>query len=93
MKKHHKLFSFAATLLLLLAALSGTALAAGTESAEPTQGAPPAALYPAEVRTSEENGVIRLEKVYILSTRDDPAAIPTERAEEGSERDGDSGLY
>lgn len=78
MKKHHKLFSFAATLLLLLAALSGTALAAGTEGAEPAQGAPPAALYPAEVRTSEENGVIRLEKVYILSTRDDPAAIPTE---------------
>lgn len=78
MKKHHKLFSFAATLLLLLAALSGTALAAGMEGAEPAQGAPPAALYPAEVRTSEENGVIRLEKVYILSTRDDPAAIPTE---------------
>ena len=76
MKKHHRLLTLASALLLALAALPGTALAAeGTEPAEGTQ--PPAVLYPAEVRTSEENGIIRLEKVYYLSTRDDPAAIPT----------------
>lgn len=78
MKKHHRLFSLASALLLALAALPCTALAAETEGTEPAQGAPPpAALYPAEVRTSEENGMIRLEKVYYLSTRDDPSAIPT----------------
>ena len=78
MKKHRKLFSIASALLLALAALPCTALAAETGSAEPAQGtAPPAVLYPAEVRTSEENGVIRLEKVYYLTTRDDPAAITT----------------
>ena len=78
MKKHHRLFSLASALLLALAALPGTALAADAGGGEPAQGAqPPAVLYPAEVRTSEENGIIRLEKVYYLSTRDDPAAIPT----------------
>lgn len=78
MKKHRKLFSIASALLLALAAFPSTALAAEAESAEPAQGTPPSAvLYPAEVRTSEENGVIRLEKVYYLSTHDDPAAIPT----------------
>ena len=78
MKKHHRLVSLASALLLSLAALPCTALAAETEGTEPAQGAPPpAVLYPAEVRTSEENGMIRLEKVYYLSTRDDPAAIPT----------------
>ena len=39
---------------------------------------PSPAVYPAEVRASEENGVARLEKVYYLTVRDDPAAIPTE---------------
>ena len=78
MKKHHRLVSLASALLLALAALPCTALAAETEGTEPAQGAPPpAVLYPAEVRTSEENGMIRLEKVYYLSTRDDPSAIPT----------------
>ena len=78
MKKHRRLFALASALLLTLTALPCTALAADAESAEPAQGAPPpAVLYPAEVRTSEENGMIRLEKVYYLSTRDDPAAIPT----------------
>lgn len=78
MKKHHRLVSLASALLLALAALPCTALAAETEGTEPAQGAPPSAvLYPAEVRTSEENGMIRLEKVYYLSTRDDPSAIPT----------------
>ena len=35
-------------------------------------------LYPAEVRQSEENGVTRIEKIYYLTSRDDPSAIPTE---------------
>ena len=78
MKKHRRLFALASALLLTLTALPCTALAADAEAGEPAQGAPPpAVLYPAEVRTSEENGMIRLEKVYVLSTRDDPAAIPT----------------
>lgn len=78
MKKHRRLFALASALVLALAALPCSALAADAEGAEPAQGAPPpAVLYPAEVRTSEENGMIRLEKVYVLSTRDDPAAIPT----------------
>lgn len=78
MKKHRRLFALASALLLTLTALPCTALAADAEGAEPAQGAsPPAVLYPAEVRTSEENGMIRLEKVYYLSTCDDPAAIPT----------------
>jgi len=64
MKKHHRLVSLASALLLALAALPCTALAADAEGGEPAQGAPPpAVLYPAEVRTSEENGMIRLEKV------------------------------
>ena len=78
MKKHHRLFTLASALLLAFAALPGTALAVDTGDREPARSAPtPAVLYPAEVRTSEENGMIRLEKVYYLSTRDDPAAIPT----------------
>ena len=78
MKKHHRLVSLASALLLALAALPCTAMAAEAGDTEPAQGAPPpAVLYPAEVRASEENGMIRLEKVYYLSTRDDPAAIPT----------------
>ena len=78
MKKHRRLFALASVFLLALTALPCTALAAEAEGTEPPQGAPPpAVLYPAEVRTSEENGMIRLEKVYVLSTRDDPAAIPT----------------
>lgn len=35
------------------------------------------AVYPAEVRASEENGVYRLKKVYYLTAKDDPATIPT----------------
>ena len=72
--QNFQLVSLASALLLALAALPCTALAAEAGDTEPAQGAPPpAALYPAEVRTSEENGMIRLEKVYYLSTRDDPA--------------------
>ena len=41
--------------------------------------APPAipAIYPAEVHSSESGGVYRLEKVYYLTAKDDPTAIPT----------------
>lgn len=66
-------------LLLAIALLPGTALAADADDGEPTPDAPPpAVVYPAEVRTSEENGMIRLERIYYLSVKDDPAAIPTE---------------
>lgn len=34
-------------------------------------------VYPIEVHSSESGGVYRLEKVYCLGTKDDPAAIPT----------------
>lgn len=78
MKKHRRLFPALSALLLALAMLPCTALAAEPESTEPPEQQPPAVLYPAEVRTSEENGMIRLEKVYYLSVHDDPSAIPTE---------------
>ena len=79
MKHKRSLFTFAVVLVLVLAVFPGEALAADTEGAEPTpETPPPATLYPAEVRTSEENGMIRLERIYYLSTRDDPTAIPTE---------------
>ena len=79
MKHKRSLFTFAVVLVLVLAVFPGAALAADTEGAEATpETPPPATLYPAEVRTSEENGMIRLERIYYLSTRDDPAAIPTE---------------
>lgn len=78
MKHKRSLITFAAVLLFALAVFPGTALAADADGAEPTQEPPPPAVYPAEVRTSEENGMIRLERIYYLSTRDDPAVIPTE---------------
>ena len=70
MKKHHRLLSLAAVLLLALAVSPCTALAADAEETGP-EPTPAAVLYPSEERTSEENGVIRLEKVYYLSSRDD----------------------
>lgn len=78
MKHKRRLSTFAAALLLVLAIFPGTALAADTEGAATTPEPPPVTLYPAEVRLSEENGMIRLERVYYLSTHDDPSAIPTE---------------
>ena len=38
-------------------------------------------IYPIEVHSSESGGVYRLEKVYCLGTKDDPAAIPTQSFE------------
>lgn len=91
MKRKRGAFSIAAALLLAVAVLPCGALAAGTdetvtETADPApvveqeQAATtpaPSAVYPAEVRASEENGVHYLEKVYCLTVKDDPAAIPT----------------
>lgn len=89
MKRKRGAFTIAAALLLAVAVLPCGALAAGTEEAETADPAPvveqeqtapvpaPSAVYPAEVRASEENGVHYLEKVYCLTVKDDPAAIPT----------------
>ena len=71
--------------LLLLCSMTGMAFAAEAESdyintldAPVEEQTPPSvAVYPAEVRTSEENGVSRLEKIYYLTAADDPSAIPT----------------
>ena len=79
MKHHRKLFTLALSLLLVLILLPGSAMAADPDAPKQAQAVPPpAAVYPAEVHASEENGVHRLEKVYYLTARDDPAAIPTE---------------
>lgn len=78
MKKHRSIFTIASALLFAFTLLPCAAMAADMESMEPTPDVPPpVALYPAEIRMSEENGVTRLEKVYYLSTQDDPSAIPT----------------
>lgn len=69
------LASAAAALILALTFLPCMALAAGPETEPAAQ--PPAAVYPAEVRNVEENGVHRIEKVYYLTVGDDPGAIPT----------------
>ncbi len=65
-----------AALTLALTLCPASALAAEQDTGGGNQ-APAAVAYPAEVRESEENGVHRIEKVYVLSVRDDPAAIPT----------------
>jgi len=70
--------------LLLLCSMTGMAFAAEVESAYintldapvEEQAPPSVAVYPAEVRTSEENGVNRLEKIYYLTAADDPSTIP-----------------
>lgn len=72
---------------LLLCTMAGTALAAENDTAPGAVEKPmllleestpqPVSIYPAEVRASEKNGVYRLEKVYYLTTNDDPASIPT----------------
>ena len=65
-----------AALTLALTLCPASALATEQDTGGGNQ-APAAVAYPAEVRESEENGVHRIEKVYVLSVRDDPAAIPT----------------
>ena len=82
-----KKLSLLLCIAVTLCAMSSTALAV---SAEPIKEADPVtamitaadtllgvSAYPAEVRASEENGVYRLEKVYYLTAKDDPATIPT----------------
>ena len=90
MKCKRRAFSITAALVLAVAVLPCGAMAAGTvEAAEGTADPAPVVehaaatlpssmVYPSEVRAREENGVYYLEKVYCLSTKDDPAAIPTE---------------
>lgn len=65
--KQKALYGLSACLLFGICSLQ--VLAADTD--------PPAAVYPAEIRTTEENGVYYLEKIYCLSAADDPGAIPT----------------
>ena len=82
-----KKVAFALCTALMLCSMSAAALAV---SAEPIKEADPVtamitaadtlpgvSAYPAEVRASEENGIYRLEKVYYLTAKDDPATIPT----------------
>jgi len=72
-----------AALVLTLALCPRAALATEPENgtaaqAIPASSAPPSsAVYPAEVRETEENGVHRIEKIYYLTRGDDPSAIPT----------------
>ena len=68
----------------MLCSMSGPALAADADTITESAGetlpllvSAPAAVYPAEVRASEENGIAHLEKVYYLTAKDDPTAIPT----------------
>ena len=83
MKRTWRRLAPALAALVLTLALCPAALAAGPENdpaasiTPAAQAAAPSAVYPAEVRETEENGVHRIEKVYYLTRRDDPAAIPT----------------
>ena len=75
--------------VMMLCCMAGTAMAAEMPETVPEEATPltelleqttPEAaptIYPAEVRASEENGIPRLEKVYYLTAKDDPASIPT----------------
>ena len=72
----------AALMLMCMSVPTFAAASAEEQQTEAITGAavipPSPTVYPAEVRASEENGVARLEKVYYLTVRDDPTAIPTE---------------
>ncbi len=73
MKRARSIFA----VLILALFLCNTALAVVAEGEPGAQAPPVSAVYPTEVRETEEGGVSRIEKVYCLSVRDDPAAIPT----------------
>ena len=78
MKRTWRHFAPALAALVLALALCPAALAAEPENETAVTAIPaPSSVYPAEVRETEENGVHRIEKVYYLTRRDDPAAIPT----------------
>ena len=80
-----KKVAFALCTALMLCSMSVAALAAEPMTEADTVSTmisaadtlPSVSAYPAEVRASEENGVYRLEKVYYLTAKDDPATIPT----------------
>ena len=80
-----KKVAFALCAALMLCSMSVAALAAEPMTEADTVSTmisaadtlPGISAYPAEVRASEENGVYRLEKVYYLTAKDDPATIPT----------------
>ena len=80
-----KKLAFALCTALMLCSMSVAALAAEPMTEADTVSTmisaadtlPGISAYPAEVRASEENGVYRLEKVYYLTAKDDPATIPT----------------
>lgn len=74
MKQNLRILSSGMAMLLLLGICPATALAA-TETGNAVSITEQ--VYPAEVRVSEEDGVYRLEKIYYLTGRDDPAAIST----------------
>ena len=78
-----------AILLLALTLFPGAALAADAEGTEPEEPEfsycptiidpePVYPVYPAEVRAKQENGTYYLEKVYYLTTGDNPDLIPRE---------------
>ena len=78
MKRTWRRLAPALAALILALALCPAALAAEPENGTAVTAIPaPSSVYPAEVRENEENGVHRIEKVYYLTRRDDPAAIPT----------------
>ena len=80
-----KKVAFALCTALMLCSMSVAAMAAEPMTEADTVSTmisaadtlPGISAYPAEVRASEENGVYRLEKVYYLTAKDDPATIPT----------------
>ena len=80
-----KKLAFLLCMTLTLCSTSGAVPAAESEQdADPASALisaadmpPSVSAYPAEVRTSEENGVYHLEKVYYLTAKDDPSTIPT----------------
>ena len=80
-----KKVAFALCAALMLCSMSVAALAAEPMTDADTVSTmiyaadtlPGISAYPAEVRASEENCVYRLEKVYYLTAKDNPAMIPT----------------
>ena len=79
MKRTWRHFAPALAALVLALALCPAALAAEPENETAVTAIPaPSSVYPAEVRETEENGVHRIEKVFYMTTREDPASIPTE---------------
>ena len=72
-------FAAAAPTEMPQAAEGGNTASPATEGiAEPIPTPDRVPLYPAEVKQSEENGVTRIEKIYYLTSQDDPSNIPTE---------------